>query len=153
MWMQDYGCKVYTDGYMALNGSRFMVTRTISNNHFLEVGLTQNQETMALWMLETVDLFYVIMLEDPFELKFIEIAFGWGSGHIWLHTTLDGPWPHYMILEVCWDGLWTLSFRVSQFHGHGSWLVCEVGLSNSPGPSPLARFGRTNPYTRSLLDA
>jgi hypothetical protein len=49
--------------------------------------------------------------------------------HIWLHTTLEGPWPHYMILEVCWDGLWTLSIGLSQFHGHGSWLVCEVALS------------------------
>jgi hypothetical protein len=34
-----------------------------------------------------------------------------------------------MILEVCWDGLWTLSLGLSQFHGHGSWLVCEVALS------------------------
>ena len=25
--------------------------------------------------------------------------------------------------------LWTLSFGLSQFHGHGSWLVCEVALS------------------------
>jgi hypothetical protein len=33
-----------------------------------------------------------------------------------------------MISEVCWDGLWTLSFGLSQFHGHGSWLVCEVAL-------------------------
>ena len=24
------------------------------------------------------------------------------------------------------DGLWTLSFGLSQFQGHGSWLVCEV---------------------------
>jgi hypothetical protein len=32
-------------------------------------------------------------------------------------------------LEVSWDhGLWTLSFGLSQFHGHGSWLVCEVAL-------------------------
>jgi hypothetical protein len=29
-----------------------------------------------------------------------------------------------MILEVCWDGLWTLSFGLSQFHGHNSWRVC-----------------------------
>ena len=34
-----------------------------------------------------------------------------------------------MILAVCWDSLWTLSFGFSQFHGHGSWLVCEVTLS------------------------
>ena len=31
-----------------------------------------------------------------------------------------------MILEVYWDGLWTLSFGLSQFHGYGSWLMCEV---------------------------
>ena len=27
------------------------------------------------------------------------------------------------------DGLWTLSFGLSQFHGHGSWLMCEDALS------------------------
>jgi hypothetical protein len=37
-----------------------------------------------------------------------------------------------MILEVSWDGLWRLSFGLSQFHGHGSWLVCEVALSCHP---------------------
>ena len=81
-------------------------------------------------MLTTVDLFYFIMCEDPHEYKLVvEITFGWGSGHIWLHTTLEGPWPHYMILKVCWDGLWTLSFGLSRFHGHGSWLVCGAALS------------------------
>ena len=51
-------------------------------------------------------------------------------GHIRLHTTFEDPWPHYMILKVSWDSLWTLylGFK-SQFHGHGSWLVCEVALS------------------------
>ena len=34
-----------------------------------------------------------------------------------------------MILEVSWDILWTLSFGLSQFPGHGSWLVCDVALS------------------------
>ena len=34
-----------------------------------------------------------------------------------------------MIWEGCWDGLWTLSFGLSKFHGHGSWLVCEVAFS------------------------
>ena len=34
-----------------------------------------------------------------------------------------------MILEVCWDGLWTLSLGLSQCHGHSSWLVCEVALT------------------------
>jgi hypothetical protein len=35
-----------------------------------------------------------------------------------------------MILEVTWDGLWTLSFGLSEFHGHRSWLVCEVALKH-----------------------
>ena len=47
--------------------------------------------------------------------------------HMTSHYT-QGPWPHYMISEVSWDGLWTLSFGLSQIHGHGSWLVCEVPL-------------------------
>ena len=62
--MQD-GCKVYTDSYMASNGSCSMVTWTILKNHDLEVGLTQNQETMALQTLTIVDLFDLIMCEDP----------------------------------------------------------------------------------------
>ena len=50
---------------MALNG--FTVTWIIFKNHFLEVDLTQNQETMTLQTLTTVDLFYFIMYEDPFK--------------------------------------------------------------------------------------
>ena len=34
-----------------------------------------------------------------------------------------------MILDVCWDGLWTFSFGLSQFHGDCSWLVLEVALN------------------------
>ena len=59
--------KVYVDSYMASNGSCFMVTWIVLKNHVLEVGLTQNQETMALWTLTTVDLFYFIMCEGPHE--------------------------------------------------------------------------------------
>ena len=97
-------------------------------NHLLKVGLTQNRETMALRTLTTVDLFYSIMCEDLHEYEFIEIAFGSEPGHIQLYTTLEDLCPHYMILEVCWDDLWTLSFVLSQSHGHGSRLVCEVAL-------------------------
>ena len=100
----------------------------IFKNHLLEAGLTQNQETMAPQTLKTVDLFYSIMCESVCEQNFIKIAFGWESGHMGHHTTLEDLWPHYMILEVSWNGLWTLSFGLSQFHGHGYWPVCEVAL-------------------------
>jgi hypothetical protein len=59
--------KVYMDSYMASNGLCFMVTWTLFKNHFLEVGLTQNHETMALWMYTTMDLFYFIMCENMHE--------------------------------------------------------------------------------------
>jgi hypothetical protein len=103
-----------------------LVTWILFQNHLLGVGLIQNRKTMALRMLTTVGLFYLTTCEDPTWI--IKIAFGWGHGHTWLHTTLDSPWPHNMILEVCWDGLQTLFFGLSQFHGHGSWVVCKVAL-------------------------
>ena len=105
---------------MASNVSYFMVTWTIFRKYLLEVGLAHNQEIMAPWTLTTVKLFYFIMCEDPRELKLLEIAFRWGPGHIWLPTTLEDPWPHYVILEVSWDSLWTFlsgshNFMVTAF--------------------------------------
>ena len=88
--MQD-GCKVYMDPYMASNGSCLMVTWSIFKTHLLEVGLTQNRETMALRMLTTVHLFYSIMCENMHEQNFIKILFGWRPRHIWLHTALEDP--------------------------------------------------------------
>ena len=44
-----------------------MVTWIIFKKHLLEVGLTQNWETVALQTLTIVDLFYFIMCEDPHE--------------------------------------------------------------------------------------
>ena len=73
--MQD-GCKVYVDSYMASNGSCFMVSWTLFKNGLLEVGLTQNQETIALRTFKTVDLSYIILFENPHVSKFIVIAFG-----------------------------------------------------------------------------
>ena len=57
----------WTYSYMALNWPCFIVTWTIFKNHLLEVGLTQHQETIALRTLIVVDVFYLIMREDPQE--------------------------------------------------------------------------------------
>ena len=64
--MKD-GCKVYMASYVALNGSCVMVTWTIFKNYVVKVGLTQNQETMALRTLAIIDLIYLIMCEDVHE--------------------------------------------------------------------------------------
>jgi hypothetical protein len=121
MWMQD--------GFKSPHGSLHVIKLDHVSQSLLEVGRIQNRETVALWTLTTVDLFYCIMCGDPREQKFIEVAFGWWPSHMWLHTTLKCPWPHYMTLEVCWDDLWTLSLGLSQFHGRNSWLLCEVALT------------------------
>ena len=88
MWMQD-GCKVYMDSYMASYESCFMITWTILKNHLLEVGLTPNKETMALWMLTIVGLFYFITCEVS-----VKIEIHWNS--IWLrdrsHITSHYTW-------------------------------------------------------------
>ena len=118
-----------------------MVTWIIFKNHLLEIGLTQNHEIMVLWTLTAVDLFYFHHGRGPAWIKI-----HWNS--IWLrarsHMTSRytwGPWPHYMMLEVCWNGLWTLSFGLSQFHGHGSRLVCEVALTwSSPKLAPCSHY-------------
>ena len=70
----------------------------------------------------------------------MQIAFDWGPRHIQLHTTLEGPWPHCMMLEVSWNNLRTLSVGLSQFHGHGSWLVCEVALPKPTTTTTLLRL-------------
>jgi hypothetical protein len=61
------GCKVYMNSYMSIEWVCFMVTHTIFKNHLWEVGLTQNQEIMALRMLTTIDLFCFVMREGSHE--------------------------------------------------------------------------------------
>jgi len=77
-FMQD-GCKVYMDSYMIPSGSCFIVIWIVFQNHFLEVGLSRNKETTALWNLMIVGLFYFIMCED---LAWIEIH----RNSIWLRA-------------------------------------------------------------------
>jgi hypothetical protein len=101
MWMKD-GCK-------SLHGFLHGIKWIMFHGHLdyllkttlLEVGLTYNRETKALRTLTTIGLLYFIMCEDLHESKFIDIAFGRGPNHIWLHTTLEIPWRPYMIWEVC----------------------------------------------------
>ena len=80
------------------------VSWTPPKNHLLEVVLTQKWEIMALRTLTNIGLFYLSCVRTHTKRKFIEEAFGRGPGPIWLHTTLEGMWPHCMILEVSLAG-------------------------------------------------
>jgi hypothetical protein len=44
---------------------------------------------------------------------------------------------------------WTLSFELPQFHGHGSWLVCEVALSGRKATHPITILALDNLTTSS----
>ena len=73
-----------------------MVTWNIFNIHLFKVGLTQNQETIALWMLATVDLFYFIMCEDRVW-TVCELASYSYEAH--------SQWPLYGY-NVVWSNVW-----------------------------------------------
>ena len=124
MWMQGE-CKVHMSSYMASDGSCFIVVWTIFKNHLLDVGLAQNLETIAL--------------QNAHSRCFILFYFVWGPAwikshwiNIWLkvrsHVTSHYTWGPVTTWHDfgcgLWDNLWTLSFRLSQSHGHGSRLVC-----------------------------
>ena len=125
MWMQD-GCKVYMDSYMASNGSCFMVTWTIFQRPPL--GGRPNTKLGDHVTMESRNHWFIMLLscvrKPPPLPSWTGLAFGWGPGHISLHTTLEGPWPHYMILEVFWDNLWTLLLGSHNFMftALGSWV-------------------------------
>ena len=86
---------------------------------------------MALHNLATMYFYILSWVRTPHDHEFVETTLGFGHGHTWLHNTLEDPRPHNMMLEVSWDGLWTLLLGSQQFHGHGSWLECEVALNNN----------------------
>ena len=104
MWIQD-GCNVHMDFYMSSNGSCFMVTWIIFKNHLLEVDTNQEDHGTP----KTHNHSFIL-----FDHAWIEIH----RNSIWLrvrsHLTftlhLRIRDQHYMILEVCWDGLGTLFF-------------------------------------------
>ena len=81
------------------------------SNHLLEVGLT-HQVTMALQNLTTIDL--LIMCEDPMNRTRCK-SICWGRNHMRLHTTLEGMWPHSMILGTVLERPQNTSLGLSQF--------------------------------------
>ena len=98
-------------------------------SRLLEVGLTQNWETMALRNLTTVDLLYFVMCEDPTCRES-----HWNNSWLrtWSHLTSHYTWQP--MITLCDFGSvlgWPLdtSFELPQCHGHNSWFVCEVALS------------------------
>ena len=102
---------------MTSNGSCLMIIWTIFKNHILELDLTQNRETMH----ETPNAHkcWFILLYHMWGPPWIEIH--WHN--IWLRAR------SHMALHYTWGSVTTQ-------HGHGSWLVCEVALTQSYVSNP-----------------
>ena len=70
--------------------------------------------------------FVVLLIHSV--LRLINVAF-WLRA--WSHmTSLEGLWPPQCVVLDTSCGL-------AQFHGHGSWLVCEVALSSFKAELPM----------------
>ena len=98
--------EVYTDSYMASNGSCFMVTWTDFENQLLKVGLTQNRGTMALRKLTTISLFLFYHV--------------WGSA--WIDIHWNGIWLRnlsHMTSHYTWGSVTT----PNDFGGVSGWPV------------------------------
>ena len=126
MWMQD-GCKVYMDSYMT-SGSYFMVIWTIFGNHLLEVGLTPilgdhgTPNAHNHWFTLFCHVWGSAWIEIPWNNILVEALVTYDfTRH--LRVRDHSTW----FRRVSCNGLWTLSFGLSHFHGHGSLLMCEVG--------------------------
>ena len=101
-----------------------------SNNHLLEVGLTQTgrpcHSECLLWLIYSI----FIMCEDSHENKFVEIVFDWGLTYIWLHSTLEGLWPHY---STCFWRCLQTAFGNFLLSSHKS-MVATLGSCMWSGP-------------------
>jgi hypothetical protein len=113
----------------------FMVTWIIFKNHHLEVGLdgrTWDHGTLDVhnhWFI----LFYHVWGSALIEIHQNSI---WSrTSHVWLHIALEGPWPHYMILEVPWDNLGT-TFGHSLLGSHNFMVIALGSCVKWPLASP-----------------
>ena len=121
MWMQD-GCKVYLDTYMASSGS--WSRGQVDNFQNPPRRGRPNTKPGYHGTLNAHNRWFIIFYHV------------WGPSWIFI----EGPVPYDFtlhlrvvdhttwFLEVSWDCLWMLTFGLSQFHGHSSWLMCEVAL-------------------------
>ena len=104
-------------------------------NHLLEIGLIQNHDTMALRDLTTV--VYLIlsctrtcMNSNSLKEHLVESLVTYDFKAI-----LEGPWPHYMVLEVSWNDLCTLHLGSQNFMVISLDLCVKWSFARSLSPS------------------
>ena len=132
--MQD-GCRVYMDSHMASNGSSFMATWIICKK-IPPFGGRPNTKLGDHNTLNTHNRWFVLCYHV---VRTCTKRFQWNS--IWLrdrsHMTSDYTWISVTTLHDFGSVLGqppNTFFWALQFHGHGSWLMCEVAL-NEPRSS------------------
>ena len=102
-------------------------------HHLLEVGLTQSREITALRTFTTVDLFYVIICEEPTWIKT-----HWNNIKLraWSQMASHYTWGSLTTLhdfEGHWDRLWTLFWALTI-----SWSRLLARVQSGPKVAPMA---------------
>jgi hypothetical protein len=128
MWMQD-GCQ-------SLHEFLHVIKWIIFHGHLdyfqkPPLGGRPNRKTGRRWHSEcSQPLIELILFYHVWGPAWIEIH--WNSiiclkarSHVTSHHTWEPVTTRHDFV-VFWDVLWTISFGLLQFHGHGSWLMCEV---------------------------
>ena len=122
VWGTDRVCMWTQDGWKGLHGFLHGIERILFHGRldfFLKIlplgGRPRtkpgNHGTLNVYNCWFI-LFYHVWGPAWIEIRW-NTTIGWGPGHIWLHTTLGGPRPRYMILEVSWDGTFFWALRIS----------------------------------------
>ena len=130
-WMQDV-FKTYMDSYMATNGSCFIVTWTIFKNRLLGYGPNtkprdrDTPKSHNRWFM----IFYHVWGPTWIEFNWNRISLR-DRFHMTSHYTWGPVTILHMILEVSWDGIWTLLLGSHNLMVTALWLVYEVALKSS----------------------
>ena len=144
-WMQD-GCKVYMDSYMASNGINVSWWLGL----FSSLRGRPNTKPGDYSTPKSCNHRFIILYHvwgPRMNRSSLDIAFGWVPHHMWMHTTLEGMWPHYMSLEVSWDNLWKFLFDSHSF------MIMALGLCVKWPSNPLSKKERKSiaSYSFTLL--
>ena len=125
------GCKVYMDSYMASNGSCIHAHLDNFQNPPLEgrpnrkPGYHGTPTVHSRWFI----LFYYVWggptwIESHYNSIWLRARLHMDSHYTWGFVIDHSTW----VWRCVGTAFGHFSFGLSQFHGHGSWLVCEVAL-------------------------
>jgi hypothetical protein len=137
---------------MASNGSRFMVTWIIFKKPPL--GRRLNTKPGDYGITNTHNC-RIILFYHMWRLAWIEVH--WNNIWVRARSHVASPYTREPVTTLHdFEGVLgrplDAFFGLSQYHGHGSWLVCEVALKKRQDSSPHQVMEHATYFTQTCLD-